>query len=151
MSLSENRFPLFRDMRLRRAAGPEPGFERGYARFERLVLLARQPRHLLDRLELLALDQIEVAQDAFGLVANDGFDLAPHARGGTCRVVHQPRDLVEEAVGGLRHHRSRVRMNMPSPTMGTDGVRRKPGSPPGLAICVIAARSSPPSPAVPIS
>src|SRR5262245_6692077 len=151
MSLSENRFPLFRDMRLGGPAGSEPGFEPGHARLEGLVLLARQPRHLLHRLELLALDQVEIAQDAFGLVANDGFDLAPHARGGAGRVVHQPRELVEEAVGGLRHHRARVRLNMPAPTMGTDGVRRKPRSPQGLAIRIIAARSWPPSPGVPIS
>src|SRR5262245_21743901 len=151
MSLSGNRLPLFRDMRLGGAAGSEPGFERSDARLERLVLLARQPRHLLDRLELLALDQIEVAQDAFGLIANDGFDLAPHARGGACSVVHQPRDLVEEAVGGLRHHGSRVRMKMPAPTMGTDRVGRKARSLVGPAICVIAARSWPPSPTAPIS
>src|SRR5262245_46079054 len=151
MSLPENRFPLFRDMRLGGAAGPEPGFERGHPPFERLVLLARQARHLLHRLELLALDEVEVAQDAFGLVANDGFELAPHARGGACRVVHQPRDLVEEAVGGLRHNGSRVRMNMPAPTMGTDRCRRKARSPPRLALCVPTARSWPPSPAVPIS
>jgi hypothetical protein len=47
-------------------------FQRGDARLQRLVLLARQPRHFLDRLEFLALDHIEVAQDAVGLVAEDG-------------------------------------------------------------------------------
>jgi hypothetical protein len=36
--------------------GGEPGFEGCDPRLQRLVLLARQPRHLLDRLELLALD-----------------------------------------------------------------------------------------------
>src|SRR5262245_7070249 len=146
MSLSENRLALFRDMRLGGTAGSEPGFERGDARLERLVLLARQPRHLLDRLELLALDQIEVAQDAFGLVANDGFDLTPHARGGACRVVHQPRDLVEEAVGGLRHHRFPVRVKL-----AQQWGRILSAARPGLAIGVIAARSWPPSPVAPIS
>ena len=37
--------------------------QRGDARLERLVLLARQARHLLDRLEFLALDHVEVAQE----------------------------------------------------------------------------------------
>src|ERR1043166_9011040 len=38
------------------------GFERSDARRERLVLLTGQPSHLLDRLELLALDDIEVGR-----------------------------------------------------------------------------------------
>src|SRR5690349_19734172 len=36
-------------------------FERRDARLERLIVLARDSRHLLDRLELLALDHIEIA------------------------------------------------------------------------------------------
>src|SRR5436190_20107431 len=59
----------------------ELGLERGDPGFERLVLLARQPRHVLDRLELLALDHVELAQDAFGLGAEQGVELAAHALG----------------------------------------------------------------------
>ena len=36
-------------------------------------------RHLLDRLELLAMDEIHVAQNALGLALDDGIDFPPHA------------------------------------------------------------------------
>src|SRR6202035_1473070 len=52
------------------------GFQCGDARLQRLVLLACQPRHVLDGLELLALDDIEVTQDFFGLIADEGVDFA---------------------------------------------------------------------------
>src|ERR1700675_48345 len=67
------------------------------------ISLARQPGHVLDRLEILALDQVEIAQDALRLVAEQRLDLAPHALRGAGRVVHQPRDLVEKPVCGLDH------------------------------------------------
>src|SRR5258708_35723423 len=70
-----------RPKRLWVAADSELGLERGDARLQGLVLLARKPRHFLGRLELLALDHVEVAQDAVGLVAAHGVELAPHARG----------------------------------------------------------------------
>src|SRR5262245_46494202 len=57
-------------------------FERGNPRLQRLVLLAREPRHILDRLEFLALDDVEVSQDFFGLVAPERIDLALDALGG---------------------------------------------------------------------
>src|SRR4051812_31926102 len=57
------------------------GFQRGDAHFKRFVFLACQPRHVLDRLELLALDDVEIAQDFFGLVAHHGIDLALDALG----------------------------------------------------------------------
>src|SRR5690349_25070039 len=60
-----------RESRLTGRRDAELGFQRGDTHLQRLVLLAGQPRHLLYRLEFLALDHIEVAQDAFGLVAHD--------------------------------------------------------------------------------
>src|SRR5215467_6030260 len=50
-----------------RAGFADCGFQRRDPRGERLVLLARQPGHFLDRLEFLALDHVEVAQHALGL------------------------------------------------------------------------------------
>src|SRR5262245_3586290 len=110
------------------AAGAELGFERGDARLQGLVLLAREPRHLLDRLEFLALDHVEVAQDAVGLVAEHGIEFAPHARGDAGRVVHQPRHLVEETVAGLGHRWSRVRIQSACRNNG-DGLLRPQGRP----------------------
>src|SRR5882762_9466409 len=60
--------------RLRRHA--ELGFQGRNAGLQRLVFLAREAGHVLDRVELLALDEIEVAQDALSLVADHGIDLA---------------------------------------------------------------------------
>src|SRR5215468_2729102 len=110
------------------AAGAELGFERGDARLQGLVLLTREPRHLLDRLEFLALDHVEVAQDAVGLVAEHGIEFAPHARGDAGRVVHQPRHLVEETVAGLGHRWSRVRIQRACRNNG-DGLLRPQGRP----------------------
>src|ERR1700686_356083 len=77
--------------------------QRRDAGLERLVFLTRQAGHVLDRLEILALDHVEIAQDALRLVAEQRLDLAPHALRGAGGVVHQPRDLVEEPVRGLDH------------------------------------------------
>src|SRR5262249_17781390 len=110
------------------ATGAELGLERGDARLQGLVLLAREPRHLLDRLEFLALDHVEVAQDAVGLVAEHGIEFAPHARGDAGRVVHQPRHLVEETVAGLGHRWSRVRIQSACRNNG-DGLLRPQGRP----------------------
>src|SRR5882757_6703165 len=78
-------------------------FQRRDARFEGLVFLARQPRHVLDHLELLALDDVEVAQDFFGLIADHRIDLALDALGGARGIVHQTPDLVEKPIAGLGH------------------------------------------------
>src|SRR5689334_18106387 len=69
------------------------GFQRRDARGERLVFLARQPGHFLDRLELLALDHVEVAQHALGLIAQERVELASHALRDAGGVIHQPRHL----------------------------------------------------------
>src|ERR1700761_4815808 len=79
------------------------GLQRRNPGLQRLVFLARQPRHVLDRLKLLALDDIEVAQDFFGLVAHHGVDLALDPLGCARGVVHQPADLVKEPIVGLGH------------------------------------------------
>src|SRR5580698_10724268 len=81
----------------------ERRLQRGDACLVRLFLLARQAGHVLDRLEILALDHVEIAQNALRLVAEQRLDLAPHPLRGAGGVVHQPRDLVEEPVCGLDH------------------------------------------------
>ena len=86
-----------------RGSRAELCLQRGDPDLQRLVLLAREPRHLLDGLELLALHHFEVAQDALGLGAHDGVELSPRPGRDTGRVVHQPRDLVEETVARLGH------------------------------------------------
>src|SRR5262249_2479191 len=90
-----------------RAADPEFRLERSDPRLQRLVLFARQPRHFFDRLEFLAPDHVEIAQDAVRLTAEDGIELTPHARGGAGCVVHQPRHLIDETVACLGHRWSR--------------------------------------------
>src|ERR1700712_5383980 len=82
---------------------PELGFQRGDPGLQRLVFLTRQTGHILDRVELLALDEVEVAQDALGLVADDRVDLSLDALGCAGGVVHQTADLVEKPIVGLGH------------------------------------------------
>src|SRR5580704_6810491 len=101
----------------RRGAGSagfaERRLQRRDAGLERFVFLACQAGHVLDRLEILALDQVEIAQDALRLVAEQRLDLAPHALRGAGRVVHQPRDLVEKPVCGLDHDCLRTPLKEP--------------------------------------
>src|SRR5882757_8831627 len=73
----------------------ELGLQRGDPGLQGLVLLAGQPGHVLDCVELLALDHVEVAQNAFGLVAHDRVDLALDTLGSARGIVHQTADLVE--------------------------------------------------------
>src|SRR6185295_5713325 len=88
---------------IRRRRDLEFRFQRRYPRLQRLVFLARQAGHVLDGLELLALDHIEVAQDPLGLIAHYRIDLALDALGGAGGVVHQAADLVKKPVRGLGH------------------------------------------------
>src|SRR4051794_12476947 len=73
----------------RRIALTEFGFEGGNAQLERLVLLARQRGHILHRLEFLALDQIEIAQPALSLRAEQRIELALDAGCDAGGVIHQ--------------------------------------------------------------
>src|SRR5271169_2545362 len=72
----------------RGSAARQRRFERSNTALERLVLLARDARHILDRLEFVALDQIEVAQPPLRLGAEQRLELAPHTLRNTCRVIH---------------------------------------------------------------
>jgi hypothetical protein len=59
-----------------RDADAELGFKHGDPRLKHLVLLPRQPRHVLDRLKLLPFHNIEVPQNPLRLVADYRIDLA---------------------------------------------------------------------------
>src|SRR4051812_14641637 len=67
----------------RRGRNAQFRLQHGDARLQRLVFLAGEPGHVLDRLEFLALDDIEVAEDFLGLVADHSIDLALDTLRGT--------------------------------------------------------------------
>src|SRR5271165_4023599 len=94
---------LFDPRHLSGPSGSDLGLQCRNPRLQSLVLLACRPRHVLDRLELVALDHVKLAQDAIGLIAEYGVELAPDPRSDARRIVHQPRYLVQEAIGGLGH------------------------------------------------
>src|SRR5262245_52345184 len=81
----------------------EGGFERSNAFVQALVLLARFLRHRLDRVELLALHDIEAIEDALRLGAHDAFDLLADAVGGARGVGNELAELVEKPACRLRH------------------------------------------------
>src|SRR5690349_6953280 len=60
-----------------RGCAPYPGLERGNPGLQRLVFLAGEAGHLPDRLELIAADHVEIAEDALGLCADQRVELAP--------------------------------------------------------------------------
>src|SRR5262249_40235227 len=92
-----------RVLRCRWASGLPLGLERRDTSLECLVLLAREAGRLLDGLELLAPHDVEIAQNALSLAAEQRVELAPHARGDAGGVVHQPRHLGEKPGGRLGH------------------------------------------------
>src|SRR5262245_32234966 len=81
----------------------EGGFERGNAFVQALVLRTRLLRHRLDRVELLALHDIEAIEDALRLRAHDAFDLLADAVGGARGVGDELAEFVEEPACRLRH------------------------------------------------
>src|SRR5262245_33617610 len=94
--------------RLRRLAQAcDLAFERGNTRRQALVFFARLCGHLLHRLELLALHDIEVAQQALALRPHQGFELAAHALRCPGSIRHQLGEFVEKAVVALSHARIR--------------------------------------------
>src|SRR5215471_1086727 len=81
----------------------EFGLERCQASAELFVLLARLGGHLPHRLELLALDHVQLAQQALALGLYHGFEIAPHALGRAGRIGHELGELVKKPVVGLGH------------------------------------------------
>ena len=75
-------------------------FQRGDTRFQLLIFLARQASHLLDRLELLALHHVEVAQNALGLTAEQSVELAPYSLRHRCRQASRPAADPAEVITG---------------------------------------------------
>src|SRR5215475_1741632 len=96
---------------VRRRRRAKPAFQFRDPCLQCLIFLSCKPRHILDRLEFLALDDIEIPQDFFGLTPPERIDLAFDALRCTRGVVHQPSDLVEKPVGGLGHGEFSVRGN----------------------------------------
>src|SRR5579885_1552093 len=80
----------------------------GNADGEPVVFLAGFRRHFLGRLEFLAGDNVHIAQEFLGLRLKQRLDFLAHAPGHARRIVHQPCDLVEKAIGGLDHGHLRV-------------------------------------------
>jgi hypothetical protein len=78
-------------------------FQRGNPHLERLIFLPRQTRHLLDRLEIVALHHVKVMEDAFRLSAEQRLNLTPDALRGTGGVVHQTGYFIEETIRRLDH------------------------------------------------
>jgi nitrite reductase/ring-hydroxylating ferredoxin subunit len=75
----------------------DPALEIGDAHRQPFVLLARCLCHGADRLELLALHDVDVIEDALDLGLDQGIDLPAHALGGTGRIAHELGEFIEEA------------------------------------------------------
>src|ERR1700728_226799 len=90
--------------------------QRGDARLECFILLTGEPGHVLDGLEFLTLNDVEVAQNAFGLAAKQRLELSAHPLRHPGGVVHQPCRLIEEPVRRLHHDRlQKLRGKRPLP------------------------------------
>ena len=88
-------------------------------------VLFYNPQHFLHRLEILAVHHVEIAQDALGLMFEQGIELAPDALRHTGGVVHQAGHLVENPVLRLGHGWLR-------PVIGNEeSYRKKNGDPMG--------------------
>src|SRR5262249_54161140 len=92
-------------------------FQRRDAGFEGLVLLAGQARHVLDRLEFLALDEVEVAHPPLGLAPEHGIELALDPLRDAGGIVHEAGDFVEEPVAGLGHGEPRLNSQVICPSI----------------------------------
>src|SRR5438309_838585 len=68
---------------------------------QHLLLFARLGGHRLDRLELLAADQIHAGEHPLELLAQPRFDLAAHPGQGADRAGGDPRHVVEKPVLAL--------------------------------------------------
>src|SRR6266849_415510 len=103
----------------RRAPGRrrrELGLQSGNASLERFVFLPRQPGHLLDGLELLAMDHVEIAQNPLRLGAQHCVEFPPHALSDAGRIVHQPGEFVVKSPRRLHHCGSPVLVVWKMPT-----------------------------------
>src|SRR5262249_24864233 len=104
-------------LRCRRRLPGKLAFQRRDAGFEGLVLLAGQARHVLDRLEFLALDEVEVAHPPLGLAPEQGIELALDPLRDACGIVHEAGDFVEEPVAGLGHGEPRLNSQVICPSI----------------------------------
>ncbi len=78
-------------------------FKRGDSRLKRLVFFARKPCHILNGLEILALDHIQLAQNTLCLGAKQRLEFPAHTLGDAGGIVHKPRHLIKKPVCGLYH------------------------------------------------
>src|SRR6202051_3486458 len=78
-------------------------FQLSYPCGKPLVLVPGARRHLLDRLELLASDDVHARHHPLHLRAGEGLRFALGAVGEARGVGHKAREIVEEFALGLRH------------------------------------------------
>lgn len=101
------------------------GFKFGDAGRERLVLLTSLLRHVAHGFEILAGDDIHIAQKFLSLSTDHGFRLAPDAFGRPSGFRHELGKVVKQSIRRLGHHRYRGLRR--KPTMAIEGANRKIG------------------------